>query len=215
MWTLSLNLLHMIFKLQMLTSTSIHCRKSLCLHKPATFSFLRAALAQMSMSAWLWGLCCFLIVIVSSLRLRGFAKEGGGHPGWACAGVASRWGNPGQEGRNQGRRANERVSGETHCSPSPLSFLSSVICYSLCLVLVVFLLCQPVSSFYLSVLPSVFVFLCLSPPLSLGACFVCDIPPGSKCVRMCTRVCVCVCVLNSNCVWLHWSQSWESTCVYE
>lgn len=88
-------------------------QKSLRFHEPAKFRLLGALSAQLSMSAWMWDLCCFLTVIVSFLRLRGFAKERGRHPRWSCAGVTARWGNPGQEGRSQGRRANERVSGET------------------------------------------------------------------------------------------------------
>lgn len=90
-------------------------RKYLNLNCPelAMFRFPRAPSAQLGLSAGLWDLRCFLMIIVSFSRLWSFSKEGGGHPRRACAGVAARRGNPGQEGRNQGRRANERVSGET------------------------------------------------------------------------------------------------------
>lgn len=69
--------------------------------------------AQLSVSARLCDRRCFLMVNVSFSRLRSLSKERGGHPRRSCPGVAARRGNPGQEGRNQGRRANERVSGET------------------------------------------------------------------------------------------------------
>ena len=47
------------------------------------------------------------------LRLWSISKERGGHPRWPSTGVAALRGNPGQEGRNQGGRVHERVSGET------------------------------------------------------------------------------------------------------
>lgn len=156
--------------------------KSLCCREPAKFSILGALSAQLSMSAWLWDLCCFLIVIVSFSRLRGFSKEGGGHPRWSRVGVAARRGNPGQEGRNQGRRANERVSGETLVSlSSPSLSLSSVLCcYSYVRLSLTLFICL--------VLPSVFVFLCLSPPLSLYVFWrwhslprLWQLPPGTVC----------------------------------
>lgn len=175
--------------------------KCLCRHEPAKFCFLGALSAQLSMSAWLWDLCCFLIVIVSFSRLRSLSKEGGGHPRRSCVGVAARGGNPGQEGRNQGRRANERVSGETLFLPSLIFSRRSLPC-SCCF--------RPMSGclslFYLAVLPSVFVFLCLSLPLSLSECVfwqwhglpqLWQLPPGTECVRAC------------DCVWLHRSQSWS------
>lgn len=142
--------------------------KCLCRHEPAKFCFLGALSAQLSMSAWLWDLCCFLIVIVSFSRLRSLSKEGGGHPRRSCVGVAARGGNPGQEGRNQGRRANERVSGETLFLPS-LIFSLAV----LCLVLVVFVLCQAVYLFFILLYYRLCLcfFVCLCLCLSRSVCF--------------------------------------------
>lgn len=121
----------------------------------------------MSVSAWIWNLCCFLTVIVSFLRLRGFSKEGGGYPGWSCPGVAARRRNPGQEDRNQGGRANERVSGET------LIFIFGPSLFSRRCLLVFPLMSPCLALFYQSVSPSVFVFLCLSLPLSLSEWVFC------------------------------------------
>lgn len=135
--------------------------------EPAKFCFLGALSARLSMSAWLWDLRCFLIVIVSFSRLWSLPKEGGGHPRRSRVGVAARRGNPGQEGRNQGRRAYERVSGETLVS------LSSLLSLSLSLIspLLFFLSCSccflPTSG-CLS-LSSVCVTLCVCVSLSVSA----------------------------------------------
>lgn len=164
--------------------------KCLCRHEPAKFCFLGALSAQLSMSAWLWDLCCFLIVIVSFSRLRSLSKEGGGHPRRSCVGVAARGGNPGQEGRNQGRRANERVSGET-------LFLTSLI-FSLavlCLVLVVFVLCQAVYLFFLSscITVCVCVSLSVSAFVSLGVCVLAVTrAPAALTTPSWRRVCACL-----------------------
>lgn len=99
----------------MITSASVTLQKMkrLCCHEPSQFCFHGAPSAQLSVSARLCDRRCFLMVNVSFSRLRSLSKERGGHPRRSCPGVAARRGNPGQEGRNQGRRANERVSGET------------------------------------------------------------------------------------------------------
>lgn len=173
--------------------------KCLCRHEPAKFCFLGALSAQLSMSAWLWDLCCFLIVIVSFSRLRSLSKEGGGHPRRSCVGVAARGGNPGQEGRNQGRRANERVSGETLFLPS-LIFSLAV----LCLVLVVFVLCQAVYLFFILLYYRLCLcfFVCLCLCLSRSVCFGSDTGSRSSdnsllAPSVCVLVIVCDCTAAS------------------
>lgn len=103
----------------------------------------------------------FLTVNVS--RLWSVSKERRGHPRRSRVGVAARWGNPGQEGRNQGGRANERVSGETLLLPFCLLFFSSSSC------------------------PPVYLVFCLSHPLSLRL-QLWQLPSGAACVPACDCV---------------------------
>lgn len=198
------------------TSSTLNCRWFLrppysaeadvlfCLNEPATFCFLRALSAPLWMSAWMWDLCCFLIAILSFSRLRGLSKEGRGYPRRSCVGIAACWGNPGQEGRNQGRRANERVSGETLVSFFHLSFT-----LSLCLFLSSLFFCMSCSCFllmsgsFLSMCLCFFVCLCLS----WSVCFGGD--AGSRRFDnslLAHRVCVCVCVCEIVCVCVQCSQ---------
>lgn len=158
----------------MITSASLQYS---CHHAPAKCCFLGPLSAPLSMSAWLWDLRCFLIVIVSFSRLRSFSKEGGGHPRRSCAGVAARRGNPGQEGRNQGRRANERVSGETRLSLSSLSHFLSL-------------------SFQDFVVFSVSCSCCFLPMSGcLSLSFFCLYYP----LCLCFFVCLCLCLSRSVC----------------
>lgn len=164
-----------------------------CSHKPSKFCFQRAPSDQRRVSAWRPG--CFLMANVSFSRLRSISKERGGHPRRSCLRVAARWGNPGQEGRNQGRRANERVSGEV--SPFSLSlfstllfFVSSSACFlftSGCLPLFICLYCP------------LFVFLCLSLPLSVFVLAEAWAPAAlttSSWHRMCACLWLCVIALQ-------------------
>lgn len=147
------------------------------------------------MSAWLWDRRCFLIVIVSFSRLWGFSKEGGGYPRRSCVGVAARRGDPGQEGRNQGRRANERVSGETLVS------LSSLFALSVFSSLLFSVSCSYCQNFFLflSVCGTlcVCVSLSVSAFVSLGVCFGGDTGSrGSDNSLLAPSVCVLVIVCD-------------------
>lgn len=121
-------------------------------------------------------------------RLWSLSKERGGHPRRSCVGVAARRGNPGQEGRNQGRRANERMSGETlslSLSVQNPELFPSYVSLSI--------------SLYLPVLPSVLVFLCLSLPLCLSVLAVTQAPAAlttSSWRRMCACSWLCVIALQ-------------------
>lgn len=155
------------------------------------------------MSAWMWDLCCFLIAILSFSRLRGLSKEGRGYPRRSCVGVVACRGNPGQEGRNQGRRANERVSGETLVSFFHLSFTPP-----LCLFLSSLFFCMSCSCLLLmsdSFFIYVFVFLCL-PSFYLECVFwrwhglpwLWQLPPGTLHACVCTGDYVCKCSAASD-----------------
>lgn len=161
-----------------------------CCHKPFQFCSQRAPTDQRRVSAWHLG--CFLMANVSFSRLRSISKERGGHPRRSCVGVAARRGNPGQEGRNQGRRANERVSGEVSLF-FPLSVQHfAVLCVFLCLFSFYVWLSI---SFYLSVSPSVCVslsvtaFVCLCFGGGTGSC-------GSDNFLLAPHVCVLVIVCD-------------------
>lgn len=100
----------------------------------------------------------------------------------------------------------------SECQVGLSQFLSlcSALCCSLCLVFVVSFLCVRLSiSFYLSVSPSVFVFLCLSLPLSLSVLAVTRAPVAlttSSWHRMCACLWLCVIALQPVGV-LQWFQS--------
>lgn len=174
--------------------------KLLCCHEPSKFCFQGALSDQLSVSAWLWDLCCFLIVNTLFSRLRSFSKERGGHPRRSCVGVAARRGNPGQEGRNQGRRANERVSGGAFSfSVSLFSTLLFFVSCSCCFLP----MCQAVYLF-LSVCITLCVCVSLSVTAFVSLCFGGDM--GSRgsdnfllAPHVCVLVIVCDCAAASLC----------------